>query len=186
MLFLVYFLLVVGVMSQKLLYEPNAPDYKTQRMAQSLFDKLAPDPSLSTFMDVLTQVDDIFRLVNHSSSDHAPHDGPAVITMFVPTNAAFRYGRQQGSSPMPFMSGHPSDWEAFLKYHIVPYAIETVAKDQQVSTLLGKDEKIDIHYHAWSRRVDLNHGTANVIDHRHPVRAINGVAFKIDRLLKQP
>ncbi|KAL9550342.1 hypothetical protein MBANPS3_004770 [Mucor bainieri] len=85
---LLFFLLsFVVAMSQQqhLLYEPNAPDYRASCSQQSLFDKLAPDPALSTFMDVLTQVDDIFKLLNNT--DNAQDNQ---FTVFCPVNSAFR------------------------------------------------------------------------------------------------
>ncbi|CAO3689729.1 unnamed protein product [Rhizopus stolonifer] len=85
MQFLCLLLLIPLVFSHKLFYESNAPDYRASSASQSLFDKLAPDSSLSTFMDVLTQIEDIFNLLNHTDTTNDQQ-----FTVFCPVNNAFR------------------------------------------------------------------------------------------------
>ncbi|KAI8364708.1 uncharacterized protein BYT42DRAFT_590115 [Radiomyces spectabilis] len=152
----------------KLLYEPSAPDYRSSAQPQSLFDKLAPDTSLSTFMDVLTQVDSIFALFNNSQIDQP-------FTVFAPTNAAFRRG-------MDAEAKH--DLERFLRSHIVPSGVldpEALRKADELNTML-KDETIAVKHHFLSRKTVLN-GEA-VVDTDQPIRAANGIAYRIDHVLR--
>lgn len=154
----------------KLLHEPNAPDYRSQSTKQSLFDKLAPDPSLSTFMDVLTQQEDIFKLLNNTN------ENADVFTVFCPVNAAFR------NELDVYTRDHLND---FLRNHIVPNANldpKTLASTRKpLDTLLG-GEQIHVKYRYFSQKVVLNnHAT---VDTAHPVNAINGIAYKIDHLLR--
>ncbi|KAI9477823.1 MAG: FAS1 domain-containing protein [Benjaminiella poitrasii] len=174
MLLLLLSLLVFFSMTstaQRLLYEP---DYRTQANQQSLFDKLAPDPALSTFMDALTQVDDILQLLNSTERNHEEY------TVFCPINSAF-FNRSLWRA-----YGGPDDLDAFLRKHIVPRqklspSDLSKARQQQFPTLLD-GQTIQVRYHIWSQRVVLNEH-AQVVNLKHPVEAINGIAYKIDHLL---
>jgi uncharacterized surface protein with fasciclin (FAS1) repeats len=154
----------------KLLYEPNTPDYRLQSNKQSLFDKLAPDPSLSTFMDVLTQQEDIFHLLN--STD----DNNNVLTVFCPVNSAFR------NELDVYTRDHLND---FLRNHIVPNAKldpEMLRSTRKPLDTLLQGQQIQVRYHYFSRKLVLNnHAT---VDTAHSVQAINGIAYKIDHLLR--
>lgn len=158
------------VIAQRLLYEPSAIDYKSNSEGQSLFDKLAPDPSLSTFMDALTQVEDIFNLLNHTDTDNNQ-----VYTVFCPVNSAFKKELDVYTR---------SHLEAFLRNHIVPNVKldpNSLNKAHSLDTLLP-GQSISVKYHFFSKRTVLNKN-ANV-DINHPVEAINGIAYKIDHLLR--
>ncbi|KAI9258155.1 hypothetical protein BDA99DRAFT_539167 [Phascolomyces articulosus] len=154
----------------QLLYEPNAPDYRCPEIQQSLFDKLAVDASLSTYMSVLTHVESVLTMVNNSQIEHP-------FTMFVPINAAFANEFMTTDQDME------SRLETFLKNHIVPQeklSVQQLQKTQTLNTLL-QDETIQVKYHFFSRRVELN-GIAEV-DTDHPISANNGIAYKINKLL---
>jgi uncharacterized surface protein with fasciclin (FAS1) repeats len=154
----------------KLLYEPNAPDYRLQSNKQSLFDKLAPDPALSTFMDVLTQQEDIFNLLNNTN------ENSDVFTVFCPVNSAFRNELDVHTRD------HLND---FLRNHIVPNAKldpETLRYTRSPLGTMLDGQPIRVKYHYFSRKTVLNgHAT---VDTAHPVQAINGIAYKIDHLLR--
>lgn len=166
------FFSIIVVMGERLLYEPNAPDYRatSAEEPQSLFDKLAPDTTLSTFMDVLMQVDDVLQLLNDSKSTSSS------FTIFCPVNAAFRneldvYTREH--------------LDEFLKNHVVPlHKLDEVAlkKSSSLPTMLKGGEPIQVEYHVLTQRVVLNeHAT---VDMKHAVEAVNGIAYKIDHLLR--
>ncbi|CAO3638709.1 unnamed protein product [Mucor hiemalis] len=160
------------VMGQKLLYEPDAPDYKPSSpscASQSLFDKLAPDPSLSTFMDVLTQVEDIFALLNSTEEDTS-------FTVFCPVNSAFRnelnvYTREH--------------LEEFLRNHIVPtnkIDPDTLKRLRSPLKTLLPGQTIEVTHHFLSHKTMLNNHA--MVDTLHPVEAASGIAYKIDHLLR--
>ncbi|KAI9028349.1 FAS1 domain-containing protein [Phycomyces nitens] len=150
----------------KLLYEPNAPDYRTVAQ-QSLFDKLAPDPSLSTFLDILTRVDDIFDMFNNTESEP--------FTVFCPVNSAF--------------GDHANgDIRANLKYfllnHIVPSGKldqKDLRHTQKLNTML-EDQTIRVHHHVFLRKTVLNDKAT--VDTADPIEAINGIAYRIDQVLR--
>ncbi|KAF7721731.1 hypothetical protein EC973_004267 [Apophysomyces ossiformis] len=153
-----------------LLYEPYAPDYRSSEVSQTLFDKLAPEPSLATFMDVLTQVDDILSLFNNTEPDKP-------FTVFCPVNAAFRHGMNAE------MKAHLDE---FLRNHIVPSGkIEpsNLQHSQQLETMLD-GETIQVKHHFFSRQTVLNKDA--IVDTTHPIQAINGIAYKIDHVLRPP
>ncbi|KAI9271255.1 FAS1 domain-containing protein [Helicostylum pulchrum] len=157
-------------MGEKLLYEPNAPDYKAAFASQSLFDKLAPDPSLSTFMDVLTQVDDIFRLLNNSDSQNGQ------FTVFCPVNSAFR------NELDVYTRAHLDE---FLRNHVVPnnkLDPETLKRIQYPLKTMLRGQTIKVKHHFFSQRTVLNDHA--IVDTKHAVEAVNGIAYKIDHLLR--
>lgn len=167
MQFLCLLLLIPLVFSQKLFYEPSVPDYRASSVNQSLFDKLAPDSSLSTFMDVLTQIEDIFNLLNHTDITNDQQ-----FTVFCPVNNAFREELDI------YTRSHLRD---FLRNHIVLGKLdpEALAKTHSVDTLLP-GQTISIKYHFFSKKTILN-GHA-VVDTN--VEAVNGIAYKINHLLR--
>lgn len=152
----------------QLLYEPNAPDYRSSDIInQSLFDKLAVDPSLSTFMDVLTQVESVLQLVNNSNAEQP-------FTLFCPVNSAFR--NLDGKSQR--------ELETFLRNHLVPSEkldVHRLQHTQELETMLD-NVRIRVKYHLFSRRTELN-GQA-LVDTAHPIEAVNGVAYRIDHILR--
>ncbi|KAI8071964.1 FAS1 domain-containing protein [Thamnidium elegans] len=157
-------------MGEKLLYEPNAPDYKLAYASQSLFDKLAPDPSLSTFMDVLTQVDDIFRLLNNTNNQNQQ------FTVFCPVNSAFR------NELDVYTRAH---LEEFLQNHVVPnnkIDPETLKHIHSPLKTLLPGQTIKVKHHFFSQRTMLNDHA--MVDTSHTVEAVNGIAYKIDHLLR--
>lgn len=165
-----FYFLFSFVMAQELLYEPNAPDYKSNSASQSLFDKLAPDPSLSTFMDVLTQVEDVFNLMNHTNDDNSQ-----LYTVFCPVNSAFR------NELDIYTRSHLDD---FLRNHIVPNIkidSDSLAQTDSLHTLFP-GQLIPVRYDSSSQKIILNEHT--VVDTSHPIEAINGIAYKIDHLLR--
>ncbi|KAI8058690.1 FAS1 domain-containing protein [Gilbertella persicaria] len=149
-----------------LLYELNAPDYK-KASVQSLFDKIAPDPSLSTFLDVLTGVEDIFQLINATHKQE--------LTIFCPINGAFH----------DHVESTRENLKEFLQYHIVPSYIEpdNLKRVDTLKTLLD-DETISVSYHFFSQRIVLN--DLATVDTVHTIEAVNGIAYKIDHLLLRP
>ncbi|GAA5816033.1 hypothetical protein MFLAVUS_009555 [Mucor flavus] len=154
----------------KLLYEPNAPDYKASFASQSLFDKLAPDPSLSTFMDVLTQVDDIFRMLNNSDNQSQQ------FTVFCPVNSAFR------NELDVYTRAHLDE---FLRNHVVPnnkLDPETLKRVHAPLKTLLRGQTITVKHHFFSQRTVLNERA--MVDTKHAVEAVNGIAYKIDHLLR--
>jgi uncharacterized surface protein with fasciclin (FAS1) repeats len=175
--FLTSTLTFIMAQEEKLLYEPNAPDYKPNPTCsidnpQSLFDKLAPDPALSTFMDVLTQMDDIFQLLNDTTT---PSD--TVYTVFCPVNSAFRneldvYTREH--------------LKEFLMNHIVPsnkiIDPESLKRIKQPLKTLLPGQTIQVSHHFFSKRTLLNDHA--MVDTDHYVQAVNGIAYKIDHLLR--
>ncbi|KAI7866576.1 FAS1 domain-containing protein [Spinellus fusiger] len=144
-----------------LLYEPNAPDYRTDT-PQSLFDRLAPETSLSTFLDVLTQVEELFPMFN---STYTPP-----FTVFCPVNSAFThtYSRDR--------------FKDFLRQHIVPsekLKSSSLQHSQQLETLLP-DHPLYLHHHLFTGKVEIN-GKA-IVD-LVPIEAVNGIAYRIDHIL---
>ena len=155
---------------QHLLYEPNAPDYKTACSQQSLFDKLAPDPALSTFMDVLTQVDDIFQLINNTDNTKDNQ-----FTVFCPVNSAFR------NELDVYTRGHLDE---FLRNHIIPnnkIDAETLKRLHSPLQTMLKGETIKVKYHYFSKRIILNDQA--IVD-TNAIEAVNGIAYKINHLLR--
>ncbi|KAG0170105.1 hypothetical protein DFQ28_003845 [Apophysomyces sp. BC1034] len=153
-----------------LLYEPNAPDYRSSEASQTLFDKLAPEASLSTFMDVLTRVDNVLSLFNSSELDQP-------FTVFCPVNSAFRDGMNAD------MKAH---LEEFLRNHIVPSGKMEPGKlqhTQQLETMLN-GEVIQVKHHFFTQKTVLNDYA--IVDTNHPIEAINGIAYKIDHVLRPP
>ncbi|KAL0097835.1 FAS1 domain-containing protein [Phycomyces blakesleeanus] len=150
----------------KLLYEPNAPDYRTVAQ-QSLFDKLAPDPSLSTFLDILTRVDDIFDIFNDTQS--------APFTVFCPVNSAF--GDHADADIR-------ANLKSFLRNHIVPTGkldSKSLQHTQKLNTML-EDQTIQVHHHVFLRKTVLNdRATVDTVD---PIEAANGIAYRIDEVLR--
>ncbi|KAJ8653280.1 hypothetical protein O0I10_011029 [Lichtheimia ornata] len=166
-------LCIVDDMQPKLLYEPNAPDYRSSEIVrQSLFDKLAVDASLSTFMDVLTQVENVLKMVNNSEIEQP-------FTLFCPVNGAFQ------ASLLEWRTDNLQDWEKFLQQHLVPTAkldVRHLKKTQQLDTMVD-DQPIHVKYHYFRDKTDLNNGMATV-DTDHPIEAANGIAYKIDAVLR--
>lgn len=167
-----FFCIISVVMAEeiKLLYEPNAPDYKASFATQTLFDKLAPDPSLSTFMNVLTQVDDIFRMLNNSDG-HSQQ-----FTVFCPVNSAFR------NELDVYTRAHLDE---FLRNHVVPnnkLDPETLKRIHAPLKTMLRGQTITVKHHFFSQRTVLN-GRA-MVDTKHAVEAVNGIAYKIDHLLR--
>ncbi|KAI9255474.1 FAS1 domain-containing protein [Sporodiniella umbellata] len=166
--FLLFVFLISFASSQRLLYEESEPNYQARVSSVSLFDRLAPDASLSTFMDVLTQVEDIFDLLNHTDSESRQQ-----ITVFCPVNQAFRQEMDIQAK---------KDLAAFLKNHVVwgkldPKALTHV---RSVDSLLP-GQKIQIKHHFFSQRTVLN---GHAVIQGQPVEAINGIAYKINHLLR--
>lgn len=171
-LFFVFISTAAMVMGQKLLYEPDAPDYRptsSSCASQSLFDKLAPDPSLSTFMDVLTQIEDILGLLNST-------EGESSFTVFCPVNSAFR------NELDVYTREHLED---FLKNHIVPtnkIDPDTLKRVRSPLKTLLPGQSIKVTHHFLSHRTMLNNHA--MVDTVHPIEAANGIAYKIDHLLR--
>lgn len=185
---LLFTTITMATEEEKLLYEANAPDYKPSfpldphhqtankqqyTPQQSLFDKIAPDPTLSTFMDVLTQNEDIFQLLNDSSTQGRE----TVYTVFCPVNTAFRndldiYTREH--------------LKEFLMNHIVPMDKILDPKTLQHTTkplkTMLKGQEIQVSHHFFSKKTLLNDHA--VVDITHYVQAVNGIAYKIDHLLR--
>ncbi|KAL9559186.1 hypothetical protein PS6_000897 [Mucor atramentarius] len=155
---------------QHLLYEPNAPDYRASCSQQSLFDKLAPDPALSTFMDVLTQVDDIFKLLNNTDNTQDNQ-----FTVFCPVNSAFR------NELDVYTRDH---LDAFLRNHIIPNSkidADTLKRLHSPLQTMLPGETIKVKYHFFSKRIMLNdHAMVDT----NAIEAINGIAYKINHLLR--
>lgn len=172
-LLIVSSVLCMDNMQPKLLYEPNAPDYRSSEIVrQSLFDKLAVDASLSTFMDVLTQVEDVLKMVNNSEIEQP-------FTLFCPVNGAFQ------ASMLEWRADNLQDWETFLQQHLVPTAkldVRHLKKTQQLDTMV-EDQPIHVKYHYFRDKTELNNGMATV-DTDHPIEATNGIAYKIDAVLR--
>ncbi|CDS05959.1 hypothetical protein LRAMOSA08487 [Lichtheimia ramosa] len=172
-LLIVSSVLCMDNMQPKLLYEPNAPDYRSSEIVrQSLFDKLAVDASLSTFMDVLTQVEDVLKMVNNSEIEQP-------FTLFCPVNGAFQ------ASMLEWRADNLQDWEKFLQQHLVPTAkldVRHLKKTQQLDTMV-EDQPIHVKYHYFRDKTELNNGMATV-DTDHPIEATNGIAYKIDAVLR--
>lgn len=158
-------------MAEQLLYEPNAPDYRPASLdcsTQSLFDKLAPDAYLSTFMDVLTQVDDIFKLLNNTDEQNT------VLTIFCPVNSAFK------NELDVYTRDH---LEEFLRNHIVMSKIDPDSLKRihsPLKTLSGSP--LLVKHRFFSHKTILNDHA--LVDTDHYVEAINGFAYKIDHLLR--
>ncbi|KAG2223544.1 hypothetical protein INT45_000864 [Circinella minor] len=154
----------------QLLYEPNAPDYRCPE--QSLFDKLAVDVSLSTFMSVLTQVESVLKLVNNSQVEEP-------FTIFAPINQAF-------ANEMTIFTHQDMEvqLEPFLKNHVVTkkLPVKQLEKTQELKTLLKDETTIQVKYHFLSQRVELN--DLAEVDTDHPIIANNGIAYKINKLLR--
>ncbi|KAI8981021.1 FAS1 domain-containing protein [Pilobolus umbonatus] len=146
-------------------YSFDVHDY--QQGPQSLFDKIAPDTSLSTFMDILTRETDIFHLFNNTDS--------VPFTVFCPTNAAFK------SELTAYTREHLHE---FIQYHIVPTQkmdSHVLKKSHSLKTLLD-NKTIQVKRNIITGRITLNdHAVVNVA---HPIEAINGIAYKIDHLLR--
>ncbi|KAI7897726.1 FAS1 domain-containing protein [Cokeromyces recurvatus] len=167
-LFFLYSLLIMTTTSQTFLYESMSSSYLQTSQRQSLFDKLAPDPALSTFMDVLTQVDDVLQLINST------HD-KTLYTIFCPINSAFQEFR--------LLYGH-DNLDEFLRNHIVPHErlLPSELPSRHVLPTLLDHQTIQVKYHYLSHKVVLN-GHAQV-DMKHVVEATNGIAYKINHLLR--
>ncbi|KAK4515387.1 uncharacterized protein ATC70_010332 [Mucor velutinosus] len=169
LLFLLSFLVAMS-QQQRLLYEPNAPDYRASCFQQSLFDKLAPDPALSTFMDVLTQVDDIFKLLNNT--DNAQDNQ---FTVFCPVNSAFQ------NELDVYTRDHLDD---FLRNHIIPNSkidADTLKRLHSPLQTMLPGETIKVKYYFFSKRIVLND---HAIVDTDAIEAINGIAYKINHLLR--
>ncbi|ORZ00770.1 hypothetical protein BCR43DRAFT_485759 [Syncephalastrum racemosum] len=144
-----------------LLYEPNAPDYTSA--VPSLFDKLAVDPQLSTFMDVLTQVGSVMQLVNNSELQQP-------ITIFCPVNAAFNH-----------RTTDVARLDDFLRRHVVPSADLEPSDLKHSQTLDAMEGTIRVDYHLFSRKTTLN--DIATVDTGHAIHATNGIAYKVDHTL---
>ncbi|KAI7853047.1 FAS1 domain-containing protein [Circinella umbellata] len=156
----------------QLLYEPNAPDYRCPEAQQSLFDKLAVDVSLSTFMSVLTQVESVLKMVNNSQVEEP-------FTIFAPINQAF-------ANELTIFTHQDMEvqLEPFLKNHVVTkkLTVKQLEKTQELKTLLEDETTIQVKYHFLSQRVELN--DLAEVDTDHPIIANNGIAYKINKLLR--
>ncbi|KAI8140446.1 FAS1 domain-containing protein [Fennellomyces sp. T-0311] len=151
----------------QLLYDPSAADYRCSEVKQSLFDKMAVDASLKTFMDVLTQVESVMKLVNNSELQQP-------FTIFAPINSAFS----------EFDGEMRSHLEQFLFNHVVPsdkLTVQQLQKTQRLDTMLD-DESIQVKYHFFSGKTELNE--VATVDTSRPIKAINGIAYPIDKLLR--
>ncbi|KAI8367080.1 FAS1 domain-containing protein [Blakeslea trispora] len=162
--FLLIFIVTLCLVKANLLYEPSAPSYSS---VQSLFDKIAPDPSLSTFLDVLTGEEDIFELLNST------HSQP--LTIFCPVNQAFHDHAKSTRANL----------REFLQYHIVPIHVSPdKLKSADTLKTLFSDKTIRVHYYFFSQRIMLNN--IATVDTGNAIEAINGIAYKIDQLLLHP
>ncbi|OBZ81797.1 hypothetical protein A0J61_10154 [Choanephora cucurbitarum] len=141
--------------------------YAKDESVQSLFDRIAPDPSLSTFLDVLTGEEDMFQMLNSTRSQS--------LTIFCPVNQAFHDHTEPTRANL----------REFLQYHIVPdYLSPDKLKSMDRLKTLFRDETIRVHYYFFRQKIMLNEMAT--VDTGHAVEAINGIAYKIDQLLVQP
>ncbi|KAI8326927.1 hypothetical protein EDC96DRAFT_533408 [Choanephora cucurbitarum] len=100
---------------------------KAENSVQSLFDRIAPDPSLSTFLDVLTGEEDMFQMLNSTHSQS--------LTIFCPVNQAFHDH-----------TATRANLREFLQYHISMDTLKT----------LFRDETIRVHYYFFRQKIMLN------------------------------
>ncbi|KAH8555238.1 Fasciclin domain-containing protein [Umbelopsis sp. PMI_123] len=162
---------------KKILYQENAPDYRGNDEGdspQSLFDHLPRDPSLSTFLDILMQVDDILQLVND------PYAEPK-FTLFTPTNTAFKKYMSEGNNRATLYT--EDGFKNFLLCHLVPhgkYNIKDLEKSKTLETA-ATGRTISVEYH-WISGITLDKKAK--VD-SNAIKAINGIAYKIDHVLEQ-
>lgn len=163
--------------SKNLLYQEDAPDYRVSDgqggSPQSLFDHLPKDPTLSTFMDILMQVDDVLQLVND------PYTEPK-FTLFAPTNSAFQ--RYMSDSAKRASLDEEDGFKNFLLCHIVPegkYSVKDLEKAKSLNTAKA-GRKISVENH-WIFGITLDN-TAKV--DKDSIEAVNGIAYKIDHVLE--
>jgi len=163
---------------KNVLYQENAPDYRLSEeeggSPQSLFDRLPRDPSLSTFLDILMQVDDVFQLVND------PYTEPK-FTLFAPTNAAFKRYISQGNNRAVLYA--EDGFKNFLLCHIVPHGKYSMKDLERTNTLetAQHGRSIAVEYH-WISGVTLDKKAK--VD-SESIEAVNGIAYKIDHVLEQ-
>ncbi|KAI8576004.1 hypothetical protein K450DRAFT_258898 [Umbelopsis ramanniana AG] len=162
---------------KKILYQEDAPDYRSNGEGdspQSLFDHLPRDPALSTFLDILMQVDDVLQLMND------PYAEPK-FTLFAPTNTAFKAYISNSDNRATLYS--EDGFKNFLLCHIVPhgkYSIKDLEKAKKLETATS-GRSISVHYN-WITGITLDKKAkvdSNFID------AMNGIAYKIDHVLEQ-
>jgi uncharacterized surface protein with fasciclin (FAS1) repeats len=162
---------------KKILYQEDAPDYRSNGEGdspQSLFDHLPRDPALSTFLDILMQVDDVLQLLND------PYAEPK-FTLFAPTNTAFKAHISNSDNRATLYS--EDGFKNFLLCHIVPhgkYSIKDLEKSKKLETATS-GRSISVHYN-WITGITLDKKAkvdSNFID------AMNGIAYKIDHVLER-
>jgi uncharacterized surface protein with fasciclin (FAS1) repeats len=164
--------------TKKVLFQDNAPDYRLSEdeggSPQSLFDHLPRDPSLSTFLDILMQVDDVLQIVND------PYTEPK-FTLFAPTNAAFQKYISHGNNRASLYA--EDGFRNFLLCHIVPhgkYTMKDLENAKKLETALH-GRTISVEYH-WIFGVTLDKKAK--VD-SNAIEAVNGIAYKIDHVLER-
>jgi len=162
---------------KNVLFQENAPDYRLSDeeggSPQSLFDRLPRDPSLSTFLDILMQVDDVLQLVND------PYTEPK-FTLFAPTNAAFKKYISDSNNRASLYS--EDGFRKFLLCHIVPhgkYSMKDLEKAKKLETA-QHGRSISVEYH-WIFGITLDKKAKVDSD---SIVAVNGIAYKIDNVLE--
>jgi uncharacterized surface protein with fasciclin (FAS1) repeats len=163
--------------SKKMLYQDDAPDYRLSEdkggSPQSLFDHLPRDPALSTFLDILMQVDDVLELVND------PYAEPK-FTLFAPTNAAFQ--KYLTEKDRRGSLDEEDGFKNFLLCHIVPegkYSVQDLENAKSLKTARqGRNISVENH---WIFGITLDKKAK--ID-KNAIEAVNGIAYKIDHVLE--
>ncbi|RUP46175.1 FAS1 domain-containing protein [Jimgerdemannia flammicorona] len=150
-------------------------DYSNPSTPQSLLDVLPRDKSLSTFLDVLMRDSDIVKIISNPALDPP-------LTLFSPTNAAMKHFlNEEGGRAI---LRNEQKLKEFLQYHIAPagkMSIKQLKERSDFDTMLA-GKKVTVKFHLLRRVLVLN-GYCNV-NQTEKVEAANGIAHKIDAVLK--
>lgn len=149
-------------------------DYTSPSEGQSLLDLLPRDQSLSTFLDILMQVEDMVKIF--SDPAYTP-----LLTVFAPTNDAIKhYFDKEGGR---VILRDPIKMREFLQYHIAPVgkvSIDELKKRRHIRTML-RGLELRVGHNILTDKIKLN--SHAVVNQKEKTEAENGVTYKIDAVL---
>ncbi|RUS22888.1 Fasciclin domain-containing protein [Endogone sp. FLAS-F59071] len=149
-------------------------DYTSPSEDQSLLDLLPRDQTLSTFLDILMQVEDIVKIFSD------PTQNPP-LTVFAPTNSALKhYFDKEGGRVILRDKAKMRD---FLQYHIAPVGkvpIAELKKRRSIRTML-RGQELRVGHNFITDKIKLN--SHAVVNQKEQTEAVNGVAYRIDAVL---
>ena len=141
----------------------------------------APSPTITDIALAAPKFSILVQALVATGLDAALNDETASLTVFAPTNAAFR---RLGMDTVDALLLDIPALTNILQYHVVPGTVlSTDLSDGSVTALNGDDIDVDVRHHYRRTNIFLN-GNSKVVD--ADIIASNGVIHTINNVLIPP